>query len=307
MSTKPANVDDDVIDVEELKDGSAEVEIPEELAPNQDEAVSLAEGGEADSDEALRDAKRARRRAKRELMRQTSAEKDQRLNLLQKQNDELVQRLAAIEKRSHANDVEKVDRALQDENLRMQYAKSKVSEAASSNDGEALTKAQEMWFDSQKKIDALKKLRQFATQEKQPPIDQKIVIQTQEWLKRNTWYDPDAKDTDSKIAKQIDEAITQEGFDPRTAEYWDELDDRLQKYLPHRYNKKSSNSTSRPRSMQTSAGRESYSGDRRSFTLSAEQVRAMKEAGMWDDPEKRNKMIKRYAQESRKYNDAKGY
>jgi len=33
----------------------------------------------------------------------------------------------------------------------------------------------------------------------------------------------------------------------------------------------------------------------------------MKEAGMWDDPEKRNKMIKRYAQESRKYNDAKGY
>jgi hypothetical protein len=217
MSTKPANVDDDVIDVEELKDGSAEVEIPEELAPTQDEAVSLAEGGEADSDEALRDAKRARRRAKRELVRQTSAEKDQRLNLLQKQNEELVQRLAAIEKRSHANDVEKVDRALQDENLRMQYAKSKVSEAASSNDGEALTKAQEMWFDSQKKIEALKKLRQFATQEKQPPIDQKIVIQTQEWLKRNTWYDPDAKDTDSKIAKQIDEAITQEGFDPRTA------------------------------------------------------------------------------------------
>jgi len=30
-----------------------------------------------------------------------------------------------------------------------------------------------------------------------------------------------------------------------------------------------------------------------------EQVRAMKDAGFWDDPDKRSKMIKRYAQEAR--------
>ena len=32
------------------------------------------------------------------------------------------------------------------------------------------------------------------------------------------------------------------------------------------------------------------------FTLSPERVRAMKEAGFWDDPEKRDQMIKRFYQ-----------
>ena len=51
----------------------------------------------------------------------------------------------------------------------------------------------------------------------------------------------------------------------------------------------------------TGSGRESAagSGGKNTFTLSPEQVRAMKDAGFWDDPEKRNKMIKRYAMEAR--------
>ena len=35
------------------------------------------------------------------------------------------------------------------------------------------------------------------------------------------------------------------------------------------------------------------------FTLSPERVRAMKEAGFWDDPEKRDQMIKRFYQGDR--------
>lgn len=52
----------------------------------------------------------------------------------------------------------------------------------------------------------------------------------------------------------------------------------------------------------TGSGRESSTraGGSNTFTLNAEQVRAMKDAGYWDDPEKRNRMIKRYAQEARK-------
>ncbi len=54
-----------------------------------------------------------------------------------------------------------------------------------------------------------------------------------------------------------------------------------------------------------SSGREAsaaYGGTNRTFTLSAEQVRAMKDAGMWDNPEKRAKMIKRYATDARNNN-----
>jgi hypothetical protein len=60
-------------------------------------------------------------------------------------------------------------------------------------------------------------------------------------------------------------------------------------------------SAKRPRSVVTSTGRESVNGssNRSTFVLKPEQVRAMKDAGFWDDQEKRARMIKRYAQEAR--------
>ena len=47
----------------------------------------------------------------------------------------------------------------------------------------------------------------------------------------------------------------------------------------------------------TSSGRENAAsaGGRQSFQLEPEQVKAMKDAGFWDDPKKRLSMIKRYA------------
>jgi hypothetical protein len=35
------------------------------------------------------------------------------------------------------------------------------------------------------------------------------------------------------------------------------------------------------------------------FALTRDQVQAMKDAGMWDDPDKRAKMIRRYALEAK--------
>ena len=55
------------------------------------------------------------------------------------------------------------------------------------------------------------------------------------------------------------------------------------------------------RSVVTGSGKESAtsSGGKNTFTLTPEQVRAMKDAGMWDDPEKRAKMTRRYMNDLR--------
>jgi hypothetical protein len=103
----------------------------------------------------------------------------------------------------------------------------------------------------------------------------------------------------------MDELMAAQGWDPTDPDYWDELDSRLQKELPHRYNSgndEDSRNVRRPRNVVGSAGREAsaaFGGTNRTFTLSAEQVRAMKDAGMWEDPAKRARMVKRYATESR--------
>lgn len=313
------------IEVKEELDGSAVVELPDNI-PNpqsadseedsQEEEVEAAEGGavsdDSDNDspddsDALREAKRARRKAKRELVKRTNIEKDHKLALLERQNQELLERLSAVERKTHSADIARIDKAIEDTALRLQYAKAKIAEATNMQDGEALAKAQEMWYEARQQVDTLNNLKKTAVQpQRQQNIpDPRLQRHAADWMERNSWYKPDNKDMDSKIAKQVDEQLTAEGWDPTKQDYWQELDNRLHQYLPHRYNRNNDeypSARSKPRSVVTGSGRESSarSGGSNTFTLNAEQVRAMKDAGYWDDPEKRSRMIKRYAQEARK-------
>jgi len=148
-------------------------------------------------------------------------------------------------------------------------------------------------------------LRQQADQELRRPqqaqIDPRVQRQAANWMKRNNWYNPQANDTDSRIAKSIDEQMASEGYDPAEKDYWDELDSRLQKVLPHRYNEDNDDETRdvrRPRNVVGSAGREAsaaYGGSNRTqFVLSPDRVKAMKEVGAWDNPERKARMIKQF-------------
>lgn len=312
--------EDEKLVVQEQQDGSVTVEgIPVVSADGEDKseqkAEEKAEGGEVPDDggedhpddtEAIRAARREKRKLKKQYHRQQQAEKDLRYNQLVRQNQELLQRLSAVEQKTHGSELARVDKAIEDHQVRLQYAKMKMAEAASANDGEAMANAQEMWYDARQKVEALENLRKQASQPpKQQPIAPDLAIQRNAaaWMERNDWYDPQTKDVDSKIAKVIDEGLTAEGYDPRSQEYWEELDNRLQTRLPHRYTDEAEEKTvvKRPRSAVTGSGRESAasSGGRNTFTLSADQVRAMKDAGMWEDPALRAKMIKRYANEAR--------
>lgn len=313
---------DEVIEVKEEADGSVVVDLPESIPSPQAEANAADDDGDDnnvgasaddDSDEdhqddsdALRAAKRERRRAKKQLVRQTNAEKDVKLQMLERQNQELLQRLSVVERKTHSADLARIDKAIEDSELRINYAKMKLSEAAESRDGNAMAKAQEMWMEARQQAEALRNLKKNAVQPKQENNlpDPRLQRLAADWMERNPWYNPNGKDLDSKVAKQVDEALTAEGWDATSAEYWEELDNRLQKYVSHRYNgntDENPNRRSKPRGIVTGSGRESAprAGGKNAFSLSPEQVRAMKDAGFWDDSEKRNKMIKRYAMEAR--------
>jgi hypothetical protein len=128
------------------------------------------------------------------------------------------------------------------------------------------------------------------------PMAETVQRNASDWLNKNTWYDPSGKDTDSRIAKIIDSDLAGEGWDPADPEYWDELDNRLKERLPHRYTGKQGGA--RNRRGGTSSGRSDVSGSpvaKNTMTLSRERVQALKDAGMWDDPTKRAKAIRRYA------------
>lgn len=317
------NDKDDMI-VTESDDGSATIDLPHDIpSPEMSEGGGVDDNDESDEaaeareiaatgaidpdNEAAREAKRAKRRARKVYHKQVATEKDVRLQNLQRQNQELLERLSVVERKTAGSELARLDKAIQDQHTRIEFAKRKIAEATRDGDGELLTNAQEMWFEARRQSEDLEALKRRSVQPPQQQTiqtDPRLQKYASTWMDNNPWYDPNGKDLDSKIALTVDQALAEEGWDPKTADYWEELDTRLQKVLPSRYTDSNNERPvrSRPRNAVTSSGRESGSGSggsKNSFTLKPEQVRAMKDAGMWDDPEKRSRMIKRYAIEAR--------
>jgi hypothetical protein len=258
--------------------------------------------------EAIRVARREERSLKKQIHKAKASESNHLITALKRQNEQMADRLAVLEKRTAGSDLARIDKAIEDGHLRLQYAKLKIKEATEMANGAALADAQEQWYDSRRQVEALEALKKKVVSE---PSQQQNVPQAPDpslkrhagnWMARNDWFDPEGGDTDSQIATKIDESLVKEGWDPKSGEYWEELDNRLSKYLPHRYNtdndEKSSNR--RPRSVVTSSGRESRATTKSNeFYLSPDRVRAIKDAGRWDNLAERNKMIRRYAEYDR--------
>ena len=329
MKTEEKNIQDaEIIDVQETQDGSAVIELPADIkspdvqeveakpepVEDSDEAdeearqTELANGGAIDPDaEAVREAKRAKRRARKDYHKQVAVEKDTKLHLLERQNQELLERLSVVERKTQGSEIARINKAIEDQETRILYAKQKIKEATETGNGDLLTQAQELWYEAKKQYESLEGLKRQSVQQPQHQTiqapDPLITRHATNWMDDNPWYDPNGRDSDSKIALTIDQSMAEEGWNPKTQEYWEELDNRLAKYLPHRYSgavETSVNpSTRRPKNVVTSSGRENAtsSGGKNTFTLTPDQVRAMKDAGMWDDPDKRAKMIRRYASE----------
>ena len=317
----------EVITIQEEQDGSATIELPDSIpspdaqpeaehedsdeADERARANEMAAGGEVDAEaEVLREQKRQKRRSRKEYHRNVEQEKTIKIQHLERANQEMLERLAVLEKKSHGSELARLNKAIEDQHNRIAFAKQKISEATSTGNGDLLTNAQEMWFEARRNAEALENIKKKATAPRQQRTiqapDPAIQDFANQWMANNKWYDPKGRDSDSKIALTIDAALAEEGYTPQMPEFWEELDNRLQKYLPHRYtdNTNEKPTQRRPRNVVTSSGREavSSSGGRNVFTLNPDQVRAMKDAGMWDDPDKRARMVARYAKEARQNN-----
>jgi hypothetical protein len=305
------------LSIEESQDGSAVVDLPEDMLPTDEDGGEIeavaekADGGEVsaeeddhpDDSEAVLAAKRARRRAKKDLIRKTNEEKNLRLQQLQRENEEFKRRLVNVERETKNSQIARIDKALDDHKVKLEYAKMKLAEAVQAGDGNAMVEAQTMWNEAQAAINETANIKSKVERELQQPArdtfvpDPTIQRNAAEWMRRNSWYRPDTGDRDTNIAKKIDELMITEGLNPSQPDYWDELDNRLQKALPHRYNDNTDgNSTVRkPRNVVGSSGREAsaaFGGNNRTqFVLSPERVKAMKEVGAWDNPARKKAMI----------------
>jgi len=292
----------DEIEIVEEKEGgkveAADDRTPEEIEEDHDEE----EGETEDERERIREARREERKLKKELAKQREYTAKNKISALEKRNEELARRLAHLENGAASLKIAQIDKAVEDEATRVEYAKMKMLQAAQSGDAagqveylEQLTDAkqrlQQIQNYKKQQLDAVKSPKQNVPN----PVSEEVQRKAQRWLKKNSWFDPQAQDTDSRIAKVIDQELASDGWDPEDSEYWEELDNRLSARLPHRYTSKGGKETKRsPGPTASSRVANTASAKPGTITLSRERVQAIKDAGAWDDVEKRNKMIRAY-------------
>ena len=300
-----AKLDDDIDHFPEEKQ-----DVDKDNDQDEDDSVEAAEGGEVDSDsdetnedrENIRAARREERRLKKELNKQRDTSARNKISALERRNAELAERLVKVENASASYQFVQIDKAIEDEATRVEYAKMKMLQAAQSNDAAGQVEYLEQLTDAKQRLQQAQYYKKQQLEQARAPkqnvpneISTEVQRNATQWLKKNSWYDPQARDTDSRIAKVIDQELAQDGWDPSDSEYWEELDNRLSSRLPHRYTSKGGQQTRRAGPTASSRVANTTSARSGTITLSPQRVQAIKDAGAWDDVEKRNKMIRAYA------------
>ena len=258
------------------------------------------EGETEEEREQIREARREERKLKKELKKQREISAKNKISALERRNEELARRLAAVENTASSYQFAQLDKAIEDEATKVEYAKMMMLKAAQSNDAVAQMEYLEQLTDAKQRLQQVQHYKKQQVETAQTPkqnVPNPVTTEVQQnaakWLKRNSWYDPQARDTDSRIAKVVDQELAADGWDPSDPEYWDELDSRLTTRLPHRYTSKGSSSKRANPSASSRVANASASKPG-TITLSRDRVQAIKDAGAWDDVEKRNKMIRAY-------------
>lgn len=297
------HLDDDHLD-DDQDDGQGEVGETGETGGeqvNDDGSVTVEETtGAADDD---RSAIRERRRQERQDRKTHNKEKDDRLRReLSSERDArraLEERLAVIERKSSGTEMAQLEGTIKQTTTAYAYHKEQLAKAYAENNGAMAAESTEKMMLAKQRIDDLGRIKDAYNQRAQAPapLDQRLKDHADGFMSKNSWYKPEGRDTDSAMTRTLDNGLAQEGWDPKTPEYWQELEVRVKKYLPHRATRGTvtASDTPRPRSVVSGSGGEAgTSGNAGGFKLSAPRVQALKDAGMWENPSDRADAVKRF-------------
>ena len=267
--------------------------------------------GSDDEREAIRE-RRRQEKQERKMRRDEAIKRDKlELEFLRKRNDDLERRVSAQEQRAHKLDLSAFDAEIAKASKEAEMADRVIAKAVAVGNGDDVTQAMRYRDQALARIQQLNLQKQRAAQQAPQPqqIDDITLTYAKEFIAENPWYDAQGRDEDSAIVIAIDQSLSKDGYDPRSADYWDELRRRAARRLPERFGQKAKRAATEDRSEPrreprggpaVGSGREhAPASTRKEIYVSPERKQALIEAGVWDDPVLRAKYVKRYAEYDR--------
>lgn len=304
---KVAGQEDEYVAVEEKPTGKEENDEDDD----DDEARGASSHDDDDDEdrEALRERRRLEKKERKERREKAMSRDKIELNFLRQRNDDLERRLNSVEQRTMQSGISDIDRSIQEAVHEAELAEKVIAKAVEAGNGEDVTKAMRYRDQAVAKAQQLAAMKQQAAQAAQQPktqtVDNEVAHYAKEFMETNNWYDPTGRDEDSAIVMAIDNKLAAEGYDPRTEEYWDELQARVERRLPEKFKKQQREERRQPGGPRVGSGREhAPTSTRKEVYISPERKAAMIEAGVWDDPVLRARYVKRYAEYDRQHGNS---
>jgi len=216
----------------------------------------------------------------------------------QEQNEQLQKRLERLEKGSQQT-------AEQAFNQRYKQTKAALHKAVEEGDTEAQVNFQEQMADMRAAMRIAEMQKQQNRQRAaasptvgraQQAAENPAPPKAMSWWQQNNWFNAAGYERETAAARAIDVQLDLEGFDKNSDEYYDVLNNRLQKVFPELSSGSSPSKTrtkSRPPVAPTTGGSSSYKGNR--VRMSQEQLKMARELGITDE-----KGLKQYEAEIRR-------
>lgn len=261
------------------------------------------------------DHKQMSNREKRQLRKKRLAQKFDAKDAIIKDQQEQLNRLASkmneVDGRLSQVDQATLVQSYSESVAAFQAAERKHQEAFKDGDGAKATAAMREMYVAQKRIDDLEAIHArneaVKAEPRAPQVkDPVMVAKAVSWAERNPWFKQGGADDESAIADTIAAKLVKEGFNPKTDGYWEELDDRLSARGiggddddDEQQNQSQSQRERQPVTRQVRRsppvgggnGRGDLGAGKTAVTLPTPFINALKEAGIWDDPKRRNKAI----------------
>ena len=277
------------VKVEELEEAGQEIELPEEedskaestVETKQEEKAEVEDPSKEESDELENYSDSVKKRISKLTSKFREEERQRQAAIeyaeaVKKQNEELQSKLNKLD----TTYVGEFDTRVQSQSL---AAKEAYRKAVEENDVDAMYEAQQNISRialEEARLAQIKAQREEQAKSVQAQPQAQPQAQTkpkpdpkaEQWAEKNTWFGQDQTMTYAAFGlhKQL---IEDEGFDPNSDEYYNELDNRIRSEFPHKFQEAQKKSSApRVASAGTTASKSSSPKGRRTVKLTASQI-----------------------------------
>jgi|TARA_R100000234_G_scaffold117683_1_gene96573 hypothetical protein len=287
---------------DEIKKAKAEPEDFEiEITDNPaEEAKDVAEEKKAEEKAQAEQAKQEEygEKVQKRIQKLVAQRKDAELQVkeMQEQNAQLNARLLRLEQGANKN----TEQAF---NQRYSQVKQALEKAVEEGDTKAQLAFTEQLADMRAAVRVAQLQQQQRSQQSVSPtvgraqqtVSNPVPDKAMQWWQKNNWFNQQGFERETATARAIDVQIEAEGFDKNSDDYYEELNNRLQKVFPELISGTSPNKT-KVKSRQPVApttGGSSYKGNR--VRMTKDQLAMARELGINDE-----QSLKKYEAEIRK-------